>query len=90
MSCHRYEHNVDRVMQLLQFESDGEIRGVFAWFAVHPTSMNNTNTLISSDNKGVASLIVEKHFNGDAMPGKVIPSFAFSELVLFSRTSQDA
>ncbi|CAG0881629.1 unnamed protein product [Darwinula stevensoni] len=78
----RYEHDVDKVMQLLQFESDGEIRGVFAWFAVHPTSMNNTNMLISSDNKGVASLIVEKHFNGEVMPGKgpFIAAFPASNL----------
>lgn len=41
------------------------------WFAVHPTSMNNTNQLISGDNKGWASLIVERHFNGKhVMPGQ--------------------
>ena len=28
----------------------------FSWFAVHCTSMNNTNGLISGDNKGYASL----------------------------------
>ena len=35
-------------------------RGVINWFAVHPTSMNNTNQLISGDNKGLASLMLEK------------------------------
>ena len=33
-------------------------------FAVHATSMNNTNTLVSGDNKGYASYAMEKHFNG--------------------------
>ena len=30
---------------------------IFSWFPVHYTSMNNTNSLISGDNKGYASLI---------------------------------
>ena len=38
-------------------------RGVINWFAVHPTSMNNTNQLISGDNKGLASLMLEKSMN---------------------------
>ena len=38
-------------------------RGLINWFAVHPTSMNNTNILISGDNKGIASLMMEKHMN---------------------------
>ena len=34
-------------------EEDGELIkfGLINWFAVHPTSMNNTNHLISGDNK---------------------------------------
>lgn len=47
-------------------------RGVINWFAVHPTSMNNTNKLISGDNKGVASMFLEAKLNGpDVLPGKV-------------------
>ena len=34
--------------------------GILNWFAVHPTSMNKTNRLISGDNKGAASLMMEK------------------------------
>ena len=37
--------------------------GVINWFAVHPTSMNNTNHLISGDNKGLASQLLERHVN---------------------------
>lgn len=33
-----------------------------AWFPVHPVSMNNTNRLLSSDNKGVAQQWVEKRW----------------------------
>jgi len=39
-------------------------------FAVHPVSMHNTNHLISGDNKGTASQIVERSFNEDQV-GKV-------------------
>ncbi len=35
-----------------------------SWFAVHCTSMNNTNSLVSSDNKGVASFLMEQYVNG--------------------------
>jgi len=40
--------------------------------AVHATSMNNTNRLISSDNKGYAAIRMERDFNGGpgAFPGK--------------------
>ena len=42
----------------------------FSWFAVHCTSMNNTNELISSDNKGYASYLMEQSIN-QALPGEV-------------------
>lgn len=42
-----------------------------SWFAVHPVSMNKTNELISSDNKGYASLLFEAEFNQAAFPGEV-------------------
>lgn len=34
--------------------------GAISWFPVHCTSINNTNDLISGDNKGVASQYLEK------------------------------
>jgi neutral ceramidase len=68
----RYEHDTDKNMYLMKFVSmTGQPLGLITWFAVHPTSMNNTNTLISGDNKGIASLLFEAKLNGpDHLPGK--------------------
>ena len=73
----RYEHDTDKDIVQLKFvsPSDGKPIGLLNWYAVHLTSMNNTNTLISSDNKGYAALRFEAHMNGDAvLPGKVSSS----------------
>jgi hypothetical protein len=40
----------------------GLLRALLSWFPVHPTSMNNTNTLLSGDNKGAAEQFVEKRW----------------------------
>lgn len=64
--------DTDKNMLLLKFvEADtGKPIGILNWFAVHGTSMNNTNTLISGDNKGYAAYALEKDINGpDALPG---------------------
>jgi len=34
--------------------------GMFSWFPVHPTNMNRSNTLVSADNKGLASVLFER------------------------------
>ena len=52
--------------------ANGQPLGVINWFAVHPTSMNNTNHLVSSDNVGYASILFEKRVNKNEMVGKVI------------------
>ena len=44
---------------------------LFSWFAVHGTSMNPSNTLISGDNKGYASYLFEKNMDPGSLPGKV-------------------
>ncbi|XP_045113665.1 neutral ceramidase-like [Portunus trituberculatus] len=67
----RYSYDTDKTMTLLRLEAqDGTPLGMVNWFAVHPTSMNNTNTLISGDNKGYASQLFEEVMNPGAMPGK--------------------
>uniref|UniRef100_T1INU5 Neutral ceramidase n=1 Tax=Strigamia maritima TaxID=126957 RepID=T1INU5_STRMM len=68
----RYARNVDTEMLVLKFEdSRGKPLGVVNWFPVHATSMNNTNRLISSDNKGFASLAFERRMNAPGtLPGK--------------------
>jgi neutral ceramidase len=55
------EVNVDkRFLQLSLIRDNGDAAGVINWFAVHPTSMGNHDLMISSDNKGWASLNFEK------------------------------
>nr|CAH0102723.1 unnamed protein product [Daphnia galeata] len=69
----KYTYNADKDMVQLKFVStDGQPMGVINWYAVHGTSMNNTNPYISSDNKGYAGLLFEGVINGpEVMPGKV-------------------
>jgi neutral ceramidase len=57
--------------------------GVLNWFAVHGTSMNSSNVLISGDNKGYASYLMEKHYNDNAtLPGQgsFVAAFASTNL----------
>lgn len=68
-----YKHNTDKGMYLLKIVDSvsGEPMAMLNWFAVHATSMNNTNHLISSDNKGYASILFEQEFNPPGtLPGK--------------------
>ncbi len=56
----KYKSDVDTTMTLLKFvRADGAI-GMLNWFAVHGTSMNFNNKLISGDNKGYAAYAVEQ------------------------------
>nr|XP_006823956.1 PREDICTED: neutral ceramidase-like [Saccoglossus kowalevskii] len=65
----KYTYDVDKTMVLLKFVAeDGRDIGALNWFAVHPTSMNNTNHLISGDNKGYAAYLMERHFSPDKRP----------------------
>lgn len=68
----RYKHDTDKDMYLLRFvDRKGQPLAMLNWFAVHGTSMNNTNHLISSDNKGYAALLFEQDFNPPGtLPGK--------------------
>lgn len=53
--------------------TDSSLLGAISWFAVHPTSMNNTNHLVSSDNVGYASILLEQMMNPKGtLVGKVI------------------
>ncbi|XP_030834931.1 neutral ceramidase [Strongylocentrotus purpuratus] len=79
----RYKYNVDKLMTVLKLvDTNGADIGMINWFAVHGTCMNNTNKLISGDNKGYASQLMEKHFNPGALPGKgkFVAAFASSNL----------
>lgn len=69
---YRYKYDVDKMLTQIQFiGADDKPLGVLNWFAVHPTSMNNTNHLVSSDNMGYASILFEKMMNNNDAVGKV-------------------
>jgi neutral ceramidase len=55
----RYRASVDTEMTLLRFDVEGRSVGILNWYPVHPTSMSYRNRLISGDNKGYASYVVE-------------------------------
>ncbi|XP_034949883.1 neutral ceramidase [Chelonus insularis] len=79
----KYKYDVDKNMTQLQFiAADGRPLGIINWFAVHPTSMNNTNKLVSSDNVGYAAVLFEKMMNKDALvgQGEFVAAFASSNL----------
>ncbi|KAL8593139.1 hypothetical protein ACOMHN_009794 [Nucella lapillus] len=80
----RYKYDVDKNMTMLRIEdAQGRPLGMINWFAVHCTSMNNTNGLISSDNKGYASQLFERYMQargGLSTPGRYIAAFAQSNL----------
>lgn len=66
----KYKNNTDTKMVLLKFtDLQNNPIGTINWFAVHPTSMNNSNLLISGDNKGYAELMFEARMNRN-LPGK--------------------
>lgn len=67
-----YTYDVDKGMKVLKMVgTDGSDIGMLDWFAVHGTSMNNTNQLISGDNKGHASFLMEKFMNKEGdLPGQ--------------------
>ncbi|XP_022101333.1 putative neutral ceramidase C [Acanthaster planci] len=67
----KYKYDVDKDMTVLKFEDkDGSGLGAICWFPVHPVSMENTNKLISSDNKGYASYLFEKDMNPGSKMGQ--------------------
>lgn len=67
----------------MRFINDNnEYLGIINWFAVHPTSMNNTNKLVTSDNVGFASILLEQELNPDDRigQGKIVAAFASANL----------
>ena len=72
------DHNM---VVLKMMDADGGGIGMIDWFAVHCTSMNNTNPLISGDNKGYASYLMEEAMSPlGTLPGrgKFLAAFAQS------------
>lgn len=78
-----YNFNTDRKLAQLRFaDENSTIIGAINWFAVHPTSMNNTNKYVSSDNVGYASILLEKEYNKGYLTGKgpFVGAFASTNL----------
>lgn len=53
------DQGVDPTNTTFRFEHNGQTRAILNWFAIHPTSLTNQNTLVSSDNKGYAEYLLE-------------------------------
>lgn len=71
-SFFRYPYDVDKeFVQLKLVTLDDKPIGAINWFAVHGTSMNSTNCLVSSDNIGYASVLFDMHMNNGTPPGQV-------------------
>eukprot|EP01104_Vermistella_antarctica_P012471 TRINITY_DN361_c0_g1_i1.p1 TRINITY_DN361_c0_g1~~TRINITY_DN361_c0_g1_i1.p1 ORF type:complete len:833 (+),score=188.73 TRINITY_DN361_c0_g1_i1:138-2501(+) len=66
-----YGYDIDKNVTVLRIKnSKGEDIGMIDWFAVHGTSLNNTNPLISGDNKGHASQLFEATMNTNNTSGQ--------------------
>lgn len=79
----RYKYDTDKTLTQLRFlDANNNYIGIINWFAVHPTSMNNTNKLVTTDNVGYASLLLEQEMDPDSLPGqsKFVGTFASANL----------
>uniref|UniRef100_A0A3Q2TLY6 Neutral ceramidase n=1 Tax=Fundulus heteroclitus TaxID=8078 RepID=A0A3Q2TLY6_FUNHE len=79
----RYKSNTDKQVLVLKFtDLDGNGMGMISWFAVHAVSMNYTNRMVSSDNMGYASYLLEKDKNPGELPGQgsFVAGFSSSNL----------
>ncbi|PSN40922.1 Neutral ceramidase [Blattella germanica] len=84
----KYGANVDQEMvQLRLVREDGRPMGAINWFAVHATSMNNSNTLVSSDNVGYAAILFEQKMNPGQIIGKRVQSFQGPFIAAFASSN---
>ncbi|KEP52903.1 neutral/alkaline nonlysosomal ceramidase [Rhizoctonia solani 123E] len=67
----KYQYDQDKELHLLKFtDNSGTARGFLSFFAVHGTSLYQNNTLVSTDNKGMAAYLYEADVQPDSAPGK--------------------
>jgi neutral ceramidase len=76
----RYKYDSDKEMILLKFvKKDGSPAGCLNWYPLHPTSRGEKNRLISSDNKGYASYLMETEMGCDPLSSNTfVAAFANS------------
>ncbi|KAJ3194841.1 hypothetical protein HK101_001790 [Irineochytrium annulatum] len=55
----KYGVDHDQYFPVVTVKNSARLRGVASWMPVHGTSMNETNELVSGDNKGAASYFFE-------------------------------
>lgn len=61
----QYEGDRDTDLRALQFlDAAGKLRGLLAFYPVHPTSLTQFNLLVSGDNKGYAEFLLEDKYPG--------------------------
>ncbi|KAH8831641.1 ceramidase [Flagelloscypha sp. PMI_526] len=66
----RYKYDQDKDMSLLKFaDKSGRALGFLSFFAVHGTSIYQNNTLVSTDNKGMAAYLYESSVESSTAPG---------------------
>lgn len=63
-------------------EYNKKVLAAINFFSVHPTSMNNSNQLVSTDNMGFASILLEQEYNPHDLIGKgdFVGAFASTNL----------
>ncbi|CAJ0813381.1 neutral/alkaline ceramidase [Ralstonia flaminis] len=76
-----FPEEIDPLVTQLTFRRAGQAVGVLNLFATHGTSMTNTNTLISADNKGYAAY----HFEHDVMGVRYLEGKGF--VAAFAQTN---
>ena len=72
----KYGDNVDRSMLQLRMDNQNGPFAILNWFAVHGTSLNNANLLISGDNKGYASSQFERMLKSNYDDHAFVAAFA--------------
>ncbi|KAJ8022964.1 Neutral ceramidase [Holothuria leucospilota] len=78
-----YPYDVDKDMTVLKIVGENnKDRGLISFFPVHPVSMNSSNRLLSSDNKGYAAYLIEMEMNPGTFhgQGEFVAAFANANL----------
>ncbi|CAG8677187.1 13662_t:CDS:2 [Acaulospora colombiana] len=65
----KYAYDQDKTMTLVKFKGDSGDKGFLSFFPVHGTSLYQNNTLVSTDNKGMAAYLYENFVEPNAAPG---------------------
>jgi neutral ceramidase len=75
------QFDTNKTMSQFEFYSSaGEPLGILNFFAVHATTLPNSNKMISSDNKGLASMLFDRDMKSDYLKEKTfVAAFANSE-----------